>query len=262
MKQFKFPYFFSLGRGDSSESTIDYELSDEQAKRLVKSAKEGGRFRLDEDEDIEDIYSLLYEAVIEREKALLWDDPSPVKDYLSWKPDFDPGEAVTEEQINEYIDRFNIGVLFPEALQMLDAPKKRVVKQSKVDSVVLNREDADDYIEKHSGKDERIILTDNGGTLYYVPKKYSGIFTVDSSIKKISANAFLKRKKITEIVIENGIKELPEWAFDSCEASEKVTIPASIAIIPFNTFTKCRRLKTVIIEEGVKEIHSRIWWIA
>ena len=55
MKDFVFPYSISFGKLDSVSDSLTVALSDANAKRLVRSAEEGGRNRLGEDEFISDI---------------------------------------------------------------------------------------------------------------------------------------------------------------------------------------------------------------
>ena len=43
MKSFVFPYSISFGKMDSVDGQVDYFLSDANAKRLIRSAEEGGR---------------------------------------------------------------------------------------------------------------------------------------------------------------------------------------------------------------------------
>ena len=119
MKTFTFPYYISFGKGDSVDCEITIELTDEDAARLVTSANEGGRFRLREDESIEDIYDAVFTAIMDREKQALMDDPEPVEDALSWEDDYDPDAEITEEQIDAYLDELDMDVNYPEELQEL-----------------------------------------------------------------------------------------------------------------------------------------------
>lgn len=55
---------------------------------------------------------------------------------------------------------------------------------------------------------------------------------------------------VTDVIIEEGVVALPDYAFQRFFIST-VTIPGSIKEFGICTFTECTKLKTVIIEEGV-----------
>lgn len=63
MKKFVFPYSVSFGKGDSYSDKVCFELSDVNAKRLIRSAEEGGRIRLGEDNFIDDIVIKVYREI-------------------------------------------------------------------------------------------------------------------------------------------------------------------------------------------------------
>ena len=115
-----FPYYISFGKLDSVSSEIELNISEKDAKHLERSAKEGCRFRLDEDEALSDLYDKVYQAIIQLEKEMLTLDPSPVEDFLSWEEDYDDTLPISEEQIDYYLDNLTIGVNYPEELQYLD----------------------------------------------------------------------------------------------------------------------------------------------
>ena len=58
MKRYTFPYYVSFGKNDHVDCSIICNLSEEDAKRLIQSAKEGGRVRLIEDCEIQRISAL------------------------------------------------------------------------------------------------------------------------------------------------------------------------------------------------------------
>ena len=128
MKTFVFPFYISLGKLDSVSCEIEFELSDKDARRLEQSAKEGGRFRLNEDEDIEDIYYRVYDAIIDSEREGLKANPTIFQDTLNGDDDDsddqdDLGDQddqdELDEQIDSYLEDLNIGINYPEDLQYL-----------------------------------------------------------------------------------------------------------------------------------------------
>lgn len=259
MKTIKFPYFVSFGKLDSVSCEIELSISDKDAKRLEKSAKEGGKFRLNEDEDLSDLYDKVYQKIILKEKDALLSDPSQVKDFLSWEDGYSEDLPITEEQIDYYLDSLAIGINYPEDLQLLEKSVVKKKKQTKCESVTIDRSKAHEYIYEDGNKD-KVVYVDGGETLYYVPSKYTGSFTIPSSVKRLEPgsvfNPFRKRNKITEIIIEEGLTEIPEWAFDGCDSLERIVIPGSVKKIDYNAFTKCRHLKKVELSEGLTEIHN------
>ena len=64
MKKYEFPFSGSGGKGDSWEGIIDAELSEEDYARLRASALKGF-YGMWEDEEIKDIYDLIYQKVID-----------------------------------------------------------------------------------------------------------------------------------------------------------------------------------------------------
>lgn len=255
MKTYTFPYYVSFGRNDSVDCAIDCEINDKQAKKLEHSAKESGRFRLDEDDDLQDVYDRVYKAIIQHESELLSYDPSPVKDSLSWEDDYDESVPVSAEQISAYLDNLTIGINFPFELQMLEPTAKKRIRKAIYEPIVLSREEAIELV-KDSGKVDKIVYVDQGKTLFFVPIKYSGTFVIPTGVSRIEKNTFYKRKKITELIIEDGLYEIPEWAFEGCDSLEKVTISPSVKTICYNAFTKCSKLREVNLSEGLVEIDN------
>ena len=259
MKSYVFPYYISFGKLDSVSSEIEISISDKDAKRLERSANEGGHFRLNEDDALSDLYDKVYKAIILSEKEALISDPSPVRDALSWEEDFNEDLSISDAQIDSYLSELAIGINYPEKLQLLERKEGKKKKQTNCESIVVDRGIAQDYVYTKMNND-KIVYTDDGETLYYVPLKYSGTFTIPSSVKRMEGgsvfNPFKNRNKITEIIIEEGLEEIPDWAFDGCSGLERINIPGSVKRIGFNAFTKCSRLKQVDMEEGVTEIDN------
>lgn len=253
MKIYTFPYYISFGKNDGVDCTIDCEINDKQAKRLERSAKEKACFRLDEEDDLHDVYNRVLQAILRHETELLVNDPSIVQDALSWRDDYDESAPVSIEQIREYVDELIIGINFPAELQMLEPSIKKRVRKVKCEQIVLSREEAAEYV-KESPESNMIVYVDQGETLYYVPLKYSGVFTIPSNVTKIEKTAFYKRKGVTEVIIEEGLTEIPEWAFEDCDSLERVIVPSSVKRICFNAFTKCSKLSEVDLSEGLIEI--------
>lgn len=258
MKTITFPYYISFGKLDSISCEIELSISDKDAKRLERSAKEGGRFRLNEDEDLSDLYEKINQEIILAEKEALLSDPSPVKDFLSWEEDYDDSWII-EEQIDHYLEELVIGINYPVELQLLEKSTVKKKKQTKCESIIIERSIAQEYVYINNNKD-KVVYVDDGETLYFIPSKYAGTFTIPSTVRRLEGdltfNPFSKHKQINEVIIEEGLTEIPDWAFDGCDSLERIVVPGSVKKIGFNAFTKCSRLRQVEMSEGLIEIHN------
>lgn len=255
MHTFVFPYYVSFGKEDSTDTSIAVSISDKDAKRLIRSAQQGGRFHLNEDDDIQDIYEKVFCKIIDHEKAVLYDDPSLMEAMLEFDEDSDSMQEDVEEQIDQHLEELVIGINYPVEYQFLEPTKTRRSKKREIRTIVLDRQQAEKYIKTTKNLNE-IIYVDDGETLFYVPVKYSGMLKISSTVKKVEAKAVRDHKKITEIIIEDGLAEITDSLFQGCEALKRIVLPASTKRIGFNAFAGCSELDTVEIAEGIEEIDS------
>lgn len=65
---------------------------------------------------------------------------------------------------------------------------------------------------------------------------------------------YVSRRKCTEIVIEDGVRGIGDYAFYGCTGITDITIPDGVANICEYTFRGCTNLKSITIGEGVTEI--------
>lgn len=75
----------------------------------------------------------------------------------------------------------------------------------------------------------------------------------------IKENAFKGCKKLTSVVIPNGITKIGYNAFDGCISLMNVDIPNSVAEIESSAFYGCSSLTIVSIPNSVTEIHTRLF---
>lgn len=61
---------------------------------------------------------------------------------------------------------------------------------------------------------------------------------------------------VKEIVIENGITRIGDYAFDYCTEVESITIPDSVTSIGTFAFNKCSKLESITIPDSVISIDS------
>ena len=258
MVDFVFPYSISFGKRDSVGDSLTVALSDANAKRLVRSAEEGGRNQLGEDEFISDICAKVYKALDKKLTEELLEDPTPVRDALSWDDSFDPAKAITKKHVQKYLDELMITAYYPEELQMLEPKASKKVTTAHYE--IMDEAQAAEFIKKESYDSNVIVLTDEGKTLYHVPMKFSGTVTIPASVRKIrsgySTGAFNQRVKIKEIIIENGLEEIDERAFSQCKLLKRIVIPSSVKKIGSFAFTGCTSLEEVRLSEGLEELEN------
>ena len=137
MKTYTFPYNILSGKFDCVSTSIDVDLSDENAERLERSAREESRVFLSEDEKLADIYDQVLSAIIEEQIDYYRSDPMDVIDYLAEEYDYDEDDEddewdddqesdepdyssdVTDDQIEEYLECFDFPIFYPKELQSL-----------------------------------------------------------------------------------------------------------------------------------------------
>lgn len=94
-------------------------------------------------------------------------------------------------------------------------------------------------LKRYNGNEETVVLPSvvKGKNIYGLAE-----FLLSVHGKNLTAQEIEHRKKIKEIIIEDGIVALEQGAFCGCEALEKITIPASVKKIAPGVFVGCRNL--------------------
>lgn len=59
---------------------------------------------------------------------------------------------------------------------------------------------------------------------------------------------------ITEVIIEDGVTSIGEYAFDECFSLRKITIPESVISIGWGAFRSCMSLESVTLPTGITNI--------
>ncbi|MBQ4516063.1 MAG: leucine-rich repeat domain-containing protein [Clostridia bacterium] len=67
-------------------------------------------------------------------------------------------------------------------------------------------------------------------------------------------NLYLNNKKVTDLVIPDGIKEIKKDAFSYCSSLTSITIPHSVISIGESAFSYCKNLTNITISDGVTTI--------
>ena len=81
-------------------------------------------------------------------------------------------------------------------------------------------------------------------------KFYNGLF-LDNS-----ADLYVDGKILTELVVPEGVTEIPNYAFYNYKKLKSVTISNSVTKIGTSAFAHCTSLKKVIISDSVTKIFS------
>ncbi|MDE5883615.1 MAG: leucine-rich repeat domain-containing protein, partial [Oscillospiraceae bacterium] len=63
-------------------------------------------------------------------------------------------------------------------------------------------------------------------------------------------------ENIKEVIIEDGVTTIGDYAFYECSTLESVTIPDSMTIIGDHTFSFCKSLTSITIPDGVTAINN------
>lgn len=109
-----------------------------------------------------------------------------------------------------------------------------------------------------------------------------GKLVVDASVKSLGVDAFINREKLTEVVLPEGITEIPDGAFSYCWNLEKIeipesvvsygetafmgcafaefTIPNSVTFIGEECFSQCKNLTSIIIPGSVRNLGSSVFY--
>ena len=60
---------------------------------------------------------------------------------------------------------------------------------------------------------------------------------------------------LENVVIDDGVTNIGNFAFSSCESLENITIPNSVKEIGIGAFSNCKNLESLTIPDGVKKIN-------
>lgn len=78
--------------------------------------------------------------------------------------------------------------------------------------------------------------------------------TIPGSVKSIKQSAFSWCEKLKSVIIEDGVKEIGNYAFMDCHGLGKVGLPDSIQVIGEAAFSHCENLKEIKFPFGLAEI--------
>ncbi len=120
MKTYEFPYGGDRGPHghDGWDSVIEFELTDEEAERLIASARASEMcWHLDDDDAISDIRERIERRIIEETLEAIPDRIEELREeWLEDNPDADEDEIPTDEELLEE-EMGNWYVCYPDELQ-------------------------------------------------------------------------------------------------------------------------------------------------
>lgn len=74
-----------------------------------------------------------------------------------------------------------------------------------------------------------------------------------SSVIEVDNNAFQHCKQ-TDVVLNEGLQSIGEYAFSDCELLKSINLPSTVSSIGVGVFRYCNMLKEVVLNEGIDEI--------
>ena len=80
---------------------------------------------------------------------------------------------------------------------------------------------------------------------------------IHPSIKVIRARAFLRRSRLINVELHDGLEVIEEWAFSYCTSLREILFPPSVRAIKDWAFYNCSALTTAILNDGLEEIGER-----
>lgn len=107
--------------------------------------------------------------------------------------------------------------------------------------------------------EDNIIYTKDKKQLVTAVNTIKGSFTIPSSVEIIQNSAFYNQYSMTEVVIQNTLKEISGSAFAFCSGLKTITIPSSVEKIGGNCFGSCNNLDKIIINKTQNSISGAPW---
>lgn len=95
-------------------------------------------------------------------------------------------------------------------------------------------------------------------TLVSILYNIDGTIEIDKEVKKIGDYAFYEQKKLTELVIPDGVEEIGESAFHACHILKRVEIPKTVKKIT-NSFNTAPMLEEILIHNVEGSISGEPW---
>lgn len=123
----------------------------------------------------------------------------------------------------------------------------------------------------HETLDESHIIKKDGYSFVYNDKEYylynydgeeSELVLPDSVLGNeysIFKDCFSEKRKITSVIIPNGVKGIGKQAFAYCFNLEEIKLPETLISIEFGAFDYCEKLKHIFIPKNVNHMDEGIF---
>ena len=111
------------------------------------------------------------------------------------------------------------------------------------------------------------FLDEDAGTVrivgYSVPTELQDQETIELKIPsdlngyvvtEIGSDAFKNQRKLSKVIIPEGVTAIGSKAFSGCDGIESVRLPSSLTSIGNKAFSNCKQLRTVTIPVSVAQI--------
>lgn len=75
----------------------------------------------------------------------------------------------------------------------------------------------------------------------------------------LNKGAFYDCKKLKEITMPDGVKNIGDEAFSGCTSLKSITIPSSVISIGSRAFSSCYSLDSVEFKGSIEQWRSAVW---
>lgn len=99
------------------------------------------------------------------------------------------------------------------------------------------------------------VFNDDFSYLMSVPADIEGEYIVPDCVKMIATDAFVRKPKLTSVIIPDTVKSIGLFAF--CPLLKTIRLPQNLEELPSCAFLGCMALDDIAIPAGVKSIGSR-----
>lgn len=104
-----------------------------------------------------------------------------------------------------------------------------------------------------------ILYDYNCKKIIFVPKKINGEIIIPNGVEEVGDSAFQSCEGITSVTIPASVKKVGDFAFSKCSSLSEVSFSYGIELIGVNAFEYCMNLKTVELPDSVTEIGAGVF---
>jgi len=97
------------------------------------------------------------------------------------------------------------------------------------------------------------VMYEYTNTGEYVPENVTHV-RFHPSVVKVDNEAFCRRDKLIEVVLNNGLREIGNAAFFGCISLQSINIPSTVIKIGSGAFNGCNSLREAVLDEGLQKI--------